>query len=123
MSDLNPKIILEGNALFSEFKGALTEQYACQTMKTLDGVSLAYWSNDGATAEVDFVLQHGGNIIPVEVKATTNLKAKSLSVYREKFNPIAEIRTSLSDYKRTDNLFDIPLYALGELLGVVEKFH
>jgi len=115
MSLLDAKVILEGDALFTEFKGALSEQYACQEMKLLDNSQLAYWANDSATAEIDFVLQLGSKIVPVEVKASTNLKAKSLTVYREKFKPEAEVRASLADYKKTDSLIDIPLYALGEL--------
>jgi predicted AAA+ superfamily ATPase len=120
MSALDARVILDGDALFTEFKGALTEQYACQEMKLLDKAHISYWTNDGATSEVDFVLQLGGSIMPVEVKASTNLKAKSLSVYREKFKPCAEIRTSLADYKKTGNLFDIPLYALGALPEIVK---
>ena len=115
MSGLDAKTILEGNALFTEFKGALTEQYACQEMKLFKNAEIAYWTNDSATAEVDFVLQLDSLIIPVEVKASTNLKAKSLAVYREKFRPKTEIRTSLADYGKTGNLLDIPLYMLGEL--------
>ena len=124
ISSLDAKIILEGDAMFTEFKGALTEQYVCQEMKLFKDSEIAYWSNDGATAEIDFVLQLGSTIMPVEVKAATNLKAKSLTVYREKFHPKIEIRTSLADYKKTDNLIDIPLYALSELkqlLKAVDK--
>jgi len=119
MSALDARIILEGDALFTEFKGALTEQYACQEMKLFDDAEIAYWANDGATAEVDFVLQLGGRIVPVEVKAATNLKAKSLAVYREKFKPETEVRASLAEYKRTGSLIDVPLYALGELGGII----
>jgi predicted AAA+ superfamily ATPase len=97
MAALDSKIILENSAIFTEFKGALTEQYACQEMKWFNNAEIAYWGNEGAAAEVDFVLQLGSNIIPVEVKAATNLKAKSLSVYRQKFHPRMEIRTSLAD--------------------------
>ncbi|MCL2017555.1 MAG: ATP-binding protein [Alphaproteobacteria bacterium] len=121
MSTLDAKIILEGDTLFTEFKGALTEQYACQEMKLFDNAWVSYWTNDGATAEIDFVLQLGAEIMPVEVKAATNLKAKSLTVYREKFAPEITVRTSLADYKKTDNLFDIPLYALGNLKEIIEE--
>ena len=113
MSALDAKTILEGTLLFTEFKGALTEQYACQELKLFKDAQIVYWTNDSATAEIDFVLQLDSWIIPVEVKASTNLKAKSLSVYREKFKPGIEIRTSLADYKKTGNLFDLPLYTLG----------
>jgi predicted AAA+ superfamily ATPase len=121
MSALDAKIILEGDALFTEFKGALTEQYACQEMKLLDNAEIAYWANDGATAEVDFVLQLGSRVMPVEVKAATNLKAKSLAVYREKFKPATEVRASLAEYKKTGNLIDVPLYALGELANIASQ--
>jgi len=119
MSKLDAKTILEGDTLFTEFRGALTEQYVCQEMKLFDDAEIAYWTNGGATAEIDFVLQLGSQIMPVEVKAATNLKAKSLPVYREKFQPKTEVRTSLADYKKTDNLFDIPLYALGNLKEII----
>ena len=115
MSVLDVKALLEGDALFKEYKGALTEQFVCQELKTLDDVEISYWTNSGATAEVDFLLQLDGKIIPIEVKSTTNLKAKSLKVYQEKFNPLLSVRSSLADYKKTDNLHDIPLYALAEI--------
>jgi predicted AAA+ superfamily ATPase len=120
MSELDTKALLEGGALFTEFKGALTEQYACQQLKLLERAQIAYWTNDSATAEIDFILQFENNIIPLEVKSSTNLKAKSLSVYREKFKPKIEIRVSLADYGKTDNLFNIPLYALGRLKEIVK---
>jgi predicted AAA+ superfamily ATPase len=119
MSALDARIILEGDSLFTEFKGALTEQYACQELKNIKEAQIAYWTNESATAEIDFVLQLDSKIIPLEVKASTNLKAKSLSVYREKFQPKKEIRASLANYSRNGNLFDIPLYMLGELRGIV----
>lgn len=119
MATLDAKVILAGDTLFTEFKGALTEQYVCQELKRFDAVTLAYWANDGATAEIDFVWQAGSQIVPIEVKASTNLKAKSLAVYREKFHPQTEIRTSLADYKKTGTLFDIPLYALGGVQAIL----
>ena len=121
MSALDARTILEGDALFTEFKGALTEQYVCQEMKPLKHTEITYWTNDSATAEVDFVLQLESLIIPIEVKSSINLKEKSLSVYREKFQPKLEIRTSLANFNRTGNLFDIPLYALSELGGIIEQ--
>jgi len=115
ISGLEAKTILEGDAMFTEFKGALTEQYACQEMKHFNNTDIAYWTNDSATAEIDFILQMDGNIIPIEVKSSINLKAKSLVVYREKFQPKTEIRTSLANYNQNGTLFDIPLYMLSEL--------
>ncbi|MDR1054128.1 MAG: ATP-binding protein [Planctomycetaceae bacterium] len=119
-AEVDSRAILEGDALFTEFKGSLTEQFVCQELKTLDDIYLAYWANEApAQAELDFILQLGNQIIPIEVKASTNLRAKSLSVYREKFQPKVEIRTSSADYKKTNNLFDIPLYALKYLKEIV----
>ena len=119
MSALNARTILEGDALFTEFKGALTEQYACQEMKCLNETEISYWTNESATAEIDFLLQLESRIVPVEVKSSINLKAKSMLVYREKFQPKTEIRTSLANFKKTNNLFDIPLYTLGELKKII----
>jgi predicted AAA+ superfamily ATPase len=121
MSLLNVKTLLEGDALFTEFKGALTEQFVLQELKTLDGIDTAYWANEGnATAEVDFILQTANGIVPLEVKSSINLKAKSLKVYEEKFNPVLSIRTSLADFKKTGALYDIPLYALENFQRITE---
>ena len=123
MCKVDVRALLEGDALFTEFKGALTEQFVCQELQTLmDDMDIAYWANDNpARAEIDFILQLGLQIIPLEVKSSTNLKAKSLSVYRGKFHPKTEVRTSLADYKKADNLYDIPLYAIGYLKEIIEK--
>jgi predicted AAA+ superfamily ATPase len=122
LSEVDSRAIIEGDVLFTEFKGALTEQFVCQELKTLEGIYAAYWANEApAQAEIDFILQMNNQIIPMEVKSTIHLRARSLSVYREKFNPQIEIRTSQADYKRTDNLYDIPLYALGELKEIIEE--
>jgi predicted AAA+ superfamily ATPase len=120
MSMLDARTLLEGDSLFTEFKGSLTEQFVCQELQTTEDIDIAYWANEApARAEIDFIFQLGTQIIPVEVKSSANLKAKSLSVYREKFNPETKIRTSLADFRKTDNLLDIPLYALGELRGII----
>jgi len=120
MSGLNAKTILEGDAMFTEFKGALTEQYVCQEMKHFDNTTIAYWTNDSATAEIDFVMQLDSKIIPIEVKSSINLKAKSLSVYREKFSPKTEVRISLANFNKNGSLFDIPLYMLSEFKLIIE---
>ncbi|MCL2765317.1 MAG: ATP-binding protein [Treponema sp.] len=119
ISGLDAKTIIDGDTLFTEFKGALTEQFACQEMKQYKNAEIAYWTNDSATAEVDFVLQLGGQVIPIEVKSSINLKAKSLAVYREKFQPKILVRSSLANFNKSGSLIDIPLYALGELPGIV----
>ncbi len=101
--------------MFKEFKGALTEQYALQQLKTIKGLNIYYWTAERGTAEVDFVIDNGEDVIPVEVKAETNLQAKSLKVYHEKFKPKLSIRTSMADYKREDWLLNLPLWAVGSI--------
>ncbi|MDD3904150.1 MAG: DUF4143 domain-containing protein, partial [Sphaerochaeta sp.] len=113
MVRLDQRVLLEGNALFKEFKGALTEQYVLEQLKTQKGIDAYYWTNDRGSAEVDFILDTGSEIIPVEVKAETNLKAKRLKVYVEKYKPTVSLRTSLADYKREDWLLNLPLWAIG----------
>ena len=114
-SDIDVKTLLDGNRIFKEFKGALTEQYILQEM-IANGITPFYWSSQGR-AEVDFVFKHNSEIYPLEVKAEENLQSKSLKVYREKFNPPISLRTSMKDYRKESWLTNIPLYAIGtELL-------
>lgn len=115
MTGLRQRILLDGNDLFTEFKGALTEQYVCQQLKTIDDLGVYYYTNDRGSCEVDFIIDTGEQIVPVEVKAEVNLKAKSLKTYREKFNPEISVRTSMADYKKEDLLVNLPLYAVEEI--------
>ena len=112
MAGLNRQTLLDGNELFIEFKGALTEQYVCQQLKTIDDIGVYYYTNDRGSCEIDFVADTGGTIIPLEVKAEVNLKAKSLKTYREKFSPELSVRTSMADFKKEGDLIDLPLYAI-----------
>ena len=118
MAGLRQRTLLDGNDLFAEFKGALTEQYVCQQLKTVEGLNIYYYTNDRGSCEIDFVVDNGDQVIPVEVKAEVNLKAKSLKTYREKFNPKISVRTSMADYKKEDWLVNLPLYAVEELGGI-----
>lgn len=115
LSELDAQSLLTGNDLFEEFKGALTEQYVLQQLITLKDVSTYYWSAANAKAEVDFLLQVQGKVIPLEVKAAENLQAKSLRVYHQKYEPELALRTSLSDYRQEDWLTNWPLYAISEI--------
>ena len=105
-------MLLDGNALFTEFKGALAEQYVCQQLKALGDLGIYYYTNDRGSCEVDFMIDTGERAVPVEVKAEVNLKAKSLKVFHEKFAPGMSIRTSLADYKEEEWLINLPLYAV-----------
>lgn len=112
MVGLRQHTLLDGNDLFTEFKGALTEQYVCQQLKTIEDLGIYYYTNERSSCEVDFVIDTGEQIVPIEVKAEINLKAKSLKTYREKFHPEISVRTSMSDYKKEDWLINLPLYAI-----------
>ena len=118
MAGLRQRTLLDGNDLFTEFKGALTEQYVCQQLKTIEDLGVYYFTNDRGSCEVDFVIDTGEKIIPVEVKAEVNLKAKSLRVYKDKFSPEISVRTSMADYKKEDWLVNLPLYAVEKITKV-----
>ena len=111
-SELDLKSLIEGNRVFMEFKGALTEQYVLQQLLSECGIRPYYWTANRAAAEVDFVFQHGSGIVPVEVKAEENLKAKSLKQYCENYKPQIALRISMSDFRREDWLINLPLYAI-----------
>ena len=121
MSGLDAQVLLHGPRLFTEFKGALTEQYVAQQLRSELGIKPFYWSAERATAEVDFVFQSGTEIYPLEVKAEENLKAKSLKVYCRKYSPPLAIRTSMSDFRREESLVNLPLYAISRLQTFCRK--
>ena len=115
LSGLSASAVLEPDRLFTEFRGSLTEQYAAMQLFTAFGSTPYYWTNGGGTAEVDFVVQRERDIIPIEIKATRNLKSKSLRVFQDKYEPDLAVRSSLVPYARHGNLVDLPLYALQTL--------
>lgn len=116
MAGLSPAVLLDGDAVFVEFKGAITEQFVLQELQSAGLGTVGWWLNDAGTAEIDFLLEHAGRIIPLEVKASVNLKAKSLAVYRQKFNPEIAVRTSLAGFCQEDSgLLNLPLYAIASL--------
>jgi len=117
MVRLRQDTLLEKNELFKECKGALTEQYVLQQLKTLKGIETCYWTNDRGCAEVDFVIDDGHDVIPIEVKAEINLQAKRLKGYRDKFHPRRSIRTSMADYSDEGWLLNVPLWAVGEVVS------
>jgi predicted AAA+ superfamily ATPase len=117
MTRLRQDVLLDGNALFAEFKGALTEQYVLQQLKTLSDTGIYYWANERNTSEIDFLLDRGNAVMPLEVKAEVNLQSKSLKAFADKYHPDLSVRTSMSDYKRENQLLNLPLYAIGRLLS------
>lgn len=111
MSGLSATTITQGNDLFLQYKGALTEQFVLQEMQTLNSLEIHYWTPDESIAEMDFVIQKEEQIIPIEVKAERHLKAKSIAIYIQQNHPKNVIRTSLSPYHLSEQITDIPLYA------------
>lgn len=116
MVGLHQQVLLEKNDLFVEFKGALTEQYVCQQLKTIEDLGIYYYTNDRGSCEIDFIIDAGKQIIPVEVKAEINLKAKSLKTYQEKFTPKLSIRTAMTDFKKEETLINLPLYSIENIV-------
>ena len=116
MVGLHQQVLLEKNDLYVEFKGALTEQYVCQQLKTIEDLGIYYYTNDRGSCEIDFIIDTGKQIIPVEVKAEINLKAKSLKTYQEKFTPKLSIRTAMTDFKKEETLINLPLYSIENIV-------
>ena len=112
MSKLPAQSLLSGNALFSDFKGALTEQYVMQQLKTNSNLAIYYWSADSSRGEIDFLLQRDCDIIPAEVKAEENLQAKSLRSFVEKNPGLHGVRLSMSPYREQDWMTNYPLYSV-----------
>lgn len=115
LSELDKRTLLEGNKIFTEFKGALTEQYVLQQLKSMKDIPIYYWSAENGTSEIDFIIQSKGRVVPIEVKAEENIKAKSLKTYHNKFSPEISIRTSMSDYRKEEWLVNIPLYCISQI--------
>lgn len=118
MVGLDANTLLVGNEIFTQYKGALTEQYVLQQLQCEEDLSIHYWASDSGMAEVDFVVQIDGRIVPVEVKAEENLKSKSLKSYNEKYKPDLSVRMSMSDFRKEPTLTNLPLYAANWLKGL-----
>lgn len=115
MSDLDSESLLEGNRIFTEFKGALAEQYVHQQIVCTTPYIPYYYSNQKSRNEIDFLLQIKSNVIPIEVKAEENLRSKSLRAYVDKFEPAYAIRVSMGGYREQDWLINIPLWGVSAL--------
>lgn len=119
MTRIDAKILLEGNEIFTEFKGSFTEQFVLTELKSNKDIPVFYWSAERATAELDFLVQLGTYVVPIEVKSEENLKAKSLKTFVEKFNTKVNVRTSMSDYRKENWLINIPLYSIGNIEKII----
>lgn len=117
MSNVPAQSLLGGSALFSDFKGALTEQYVLQQLQICPSLSVYYWSAENSRGEIDFLLQQEEMIVPVEVKAEENLQAKSLRAFVERNPGLHGVRLSMSPYRQQDWLTNYPLYSVQSVFG------
>lgn len=118
---LNASTIIDGNEIFGQYKGALTEQYVLQQLKCLGDIATYYWTPDTGIAEIDFLIQVHGQVVPIEVKAEENLKAKSLQSFILKYHPEHAIRSSMSDFRIETSLTNLPLYAISEINNLIKQ--
>lgn len=118
MNKLSPDAILLGNDVFSTYRGAMTEQYVCQQLVG-EADSIYYWTADNSRGEIDFLIQKGNKIIPIEVKAEENLRAKSLSAFVARYPSLHALRLSMSDYRDQEWMTNVPLYAVPNITECV----
>ena len=116
LGELPVSAFVDGNELFTEFKGALTEQYVLQQLISVNKVKAYYYSAENSKGEIDFLIQKNNGVYPIEVKSSENLQAKSLKAFAEKYKPGNAIRISMSDYRKQDWMTNLPLYAFTELI-------
>jgi predicted AAA+ superfamily ATPase len=109
-SNTPKNIILSGIGFGGEAKGAMTENYVAEQL-VANGLQIFYWESDGK-AEVDFVLQIGDDVVPVEVKSEYNTQSKSLKIFVGKYEPKYAIRVSSKNFAFENNINSIPLYAV-----------
>ncbi len=123
MCEIEPSIIIDGEQVFSEFNGSLTEQFVLQELSVQKvSQSIYYWS-EGSTSEVDFIFSRSNMIVPVEAKAGLNVHAQSLKVFRGKYSPKVAVRTSLRDIKLDEGLLNLPLYELFNLGKILDSIN
>lgn len=120
LARLDPRVFVLGNELFTEFKGALVENFVCTALKKKLGWAPYYWNSKGI-AEIDFVIENGKHIIPIEVKSGTATKSKSLSVYKDKYHPELRVRISKLNLKHSDDLLNIPLFYAEHATHLIKK--
>lgn len=119
MANIDATTIIDGNEIFVEFKGSLTEQFVLTELKTNAHVPIFYWSADKGIVEVDYIIQLGKNNIPIEVKSSENLQAKSLKSFVQKYDTKINVRTSMANYRKEDWLINIPLYMIGNINEII----
>lgn len=116
MNRLSAKTLLDGNSLYTDYKGALTEQYVLQQLKYVKNLDIYYWSADNSQGEIDFLVQKDDKITPIEVKAEENLQAKSLHAFVDKNEGLKGVRFSMSDYREQNWMTNYPLFAIASAI-------
>lgn len=120
LCEIDVAIILDSEAIFKEFMGALTEQFVLQELQALEITPSIYYWSEGATSEVDFIFSYKNRIIPVEAKAGLSVHAQSLKIFCKKYEPQIAIRTSLRPYRVDNGLLNLPLYLIWNLKEMIE---
>ncbi|MBO4741484.1 MAG: ATP-binding protein [Bacteroidales bacterium] len=115
MGNLSSKTLIDGNSIFTDFKGAMTEQYVLQQLKLKKNSSIFYWSAENSSGEIDFLVQSNDSIYPIEVKSEENLQSKSLRAFVQKNSYLHGLRFSMSGYREQDWMTNYPLYSLDSL--------
>jgi len=113
---LSAAALIEGNRIMTEFKGALTEQYVMQELKTLNLDYIGYWTNERSTTEVDFVIQKENSVIPIEVKSGENLRSRSFTLFCQNFSPDKALKTSALPYREDKTVLNVPLYGISAVM-------
>lgn len=121
LAQLPADVIIHDSLIYKEFKGAMTENYILQSLIKQFDVMPRYWTSSG-TAEIDFLLQNGIDIIPVEVKSAHSVAGKSLSVYETSFKPKTRIRFSFNNFKKDGNLINIPVFMADWTKEILDKW-
>ena len=118
-ANIDSKTLLEGNNIFTEFKGSMAEQYVLCQLKQCTDLDIFYWSSDTGISEIDFITRIEDKNIPIEVKSGINLQAKSLKTFIEKYDSQTNIRTSMQNFKKDDKITNVPLYSIGNIKKLV----
>ena len=118
---IDVKTLLEGNEVFEEFKGSLTEQYVLCQLKQCTELNVFYWSSDVGISEIDFITQIGKYNVPIEIKSSLSLQAKSLKQFIQKYDSKINVRTSMAGYKKEENIINIPLYNIGNIEKIINE--
>lgn len=116
-SRIAPETVVDGSRIFTEFKGAMSEQYVQQEIRAVADVVPYFWTSPDSRCEIDFLSESAGAVVPIEAKAEVNLRAKSLKAFRERFSSPLSVRTSLAPWRPQEGLLNVPLYAIGDALA------